>query len=66
MKIDLTNIVPNAQYGSTELSRCMGVDRRTIDRWAATGLLKYRNRRVGAGRKYFVGADVLRCMNAYK
>lgn len=56
------NVEPQKQYTPTEAMAQLGICRRTLDRYAERGLIKYQVRAAGNRRVYF-GQAILDCYN---
>ena len=63
-KIDMKepNVDPKKQYTSLEVTQQLGICRRTLDRYAELGLIKYKVRAAGNKRVYF-GQAIIDCYN---
>lgn len=56
------NVEPQKQYTPTEAMAQLGISRRTLDRYAEHGLIKYAIRAAGNRRVYF-GQAIIDCFN---
>lgn len=54
------NVVPDGLYNQRQAAVALGVERHTIARYAADGLLKFRVRKAGKQR-VTTGAQIVKC-----
>lgn len=53
-------VVPNGLYSQRQAADALQVERHTISRYEANGLMKFRVRKAGCG-KVTTGAEIIRC-----
>lgn len=60
MIITRPNVVPDGLYSQRQAATALGVERHTIARYAADGLIKFRVRKAGK-QKVTTGAQIIKC-----
>lgn len=60
MTITRPNVVPDRLYNQRQTAVALGVERHTVARYAADGLLKFRVRKAGKQR-VTTGAQIIKC-----
>ena len=60
MRIQQPEVIPDGLYNQKQAAELLGVDRHTVARYEADGLIVFKSRKAG-GRKVTTGKEILRC-----
>lgn len=58
------NVAPTGRYSTMETSRVLGIDRKTLQRYADKGYIRRRHR-AKTFRPFYLGQDILSFWRAY-
>lgn len=63
MIITRPEVDPKGLYSMTQAAKALHIDRHTVSRYAANGLIKFRVRKAGR-QKVTTGAEIIKCWSA--
>lgn len=63
MKTDRPTVSPTGLYNQKQAAEALQVDRHTVARYEAAGMIRFRTRKAGKAR-VTTGAEIVRCWNS--